>query len=57
MLEENEMSEEYSVLELIKKDEKIEVLEQEKKVLIEFILRKHPEMDGWIKKNFGRVKE
>ena len=56
------MSEEYDTMEELiiqntKKCQQIAKLEQDQKVLIEFILRHHPDMDRWIEKNFGRVKE
>jgi len=45
------------VIQNTKKCQQIAKLEQDQKVLIDFILRHHPEMDRWIEKNFGRVKE
>ena len=35
----------------------IEKLKQDREILKSFIVRHHPEMEGWIKKNFGRVKQ
>lgn len=32
-------------------------LKEEKEILIKVVLRHHPEMEGWIRKNFGKVKE
>lgn len=32
-------------------------LEQDREILKSFIVRHHPEMEGWIRKNFGKVKE
>ena len=37
--------------------EKIRSLELDREILKSFIARHHPEMQGWIVKNFGRVKE
>ena len=34
-----------------------EKLEQDREILKSFIVRHHPEMEGWIRKNFGRVKQ
>lgn len=31
--------------------------EEDREILKSFIVRHHPEMEGWIKKNFGRVKQ
>lgn len=31
-------------------------LKEEKEILIKVVLRHHPEMEGWIRKNFGREK-
>lgn len=55
MSEQNEN--EYKILNDIRKDDIIEVLKEDRRTLIEFILRHHPDMDRWIEKNFGRVKE
>jgi len=33
-----------------------EKLEQDREILKSFIVRHHPEMQGWIVKNFGRTK-
>ena len=34
----------------------IEKLKQDREVLKSFIVRHHPEMEGWIRKNFRREK-
>lgn len=36
--------------------QKIHRLEQDREILKSFIVRHHPEMEGWIRKNFGREK-
>lgn len=34
-----------------------EKLEQDREILKSFIVRHHPEMEGWVVKNFGKVKQ
>lgn len=40
-----------------KLNEENKKLKQDREILKSFIVRHHPEMEGWIRKNFGRVKE
>ena len=35
----------------------IEKLKQDREILKSFIVRHHPEMEGWIVKNFGRIEK
>lgn len=35
--------------------QKIHRLEQDREILKSFIVRHHPEMEGWIRKNFGML--
>ena len=51
------MKKEKPVIKLVLADEEIKKLEQDREVLKSFIVRHHPEMEGWIRKNFGRVKQ
>lgn len=35
----------------------IEKLKQDREILKSFIVRHHPEMNGWVVKNFGKEKQ
>ena len=39
------------------KNKDIEKLKQDREILKSFIVRHHPEMEGWIRKNFGRAEK